>query len=340
MPPSYHPRLVNGPFDDPGLFVPFFFRKRALLFDLGDIHVLAPRDLLKLSHVFVTHTHMDHFIGFDMLLRLLLGRERQLHLFGPRGFLENVEGRLAGYTWNLVDHYQYRFSLRVTEVHPDQTHTRCYPCRNRFRPEGPTMSAPFDGHLLKEPDLTVSAEVLDHKIDCLGFRLCERFHINILKTGLEELDLPVGPWLRLFKEKLFEGADPGTPIEIPMEDSGPKKHRAIPLGRLREKISMITPGQVLCYISDAAGHAANVEKMVELARGADHLFIEASFLERDRTLAEKTAHLTAAGAGTIAQEAGVKRCTLFHFSPRYTDFPHLLQAEAARAAGPAVAFYP
>jgi len=86
---SFHPRLVNGPFDDPGLFIPFQFQNRAVIFDLGDINRLTPKDILKISHVFVSHTHMDHFIGFDRLLRLSLGREKNLALYGPPGFLEN-----------------------------------------------------------------------------------------------------------------------------------------------------------------------------------------------------------------------------------------------------------
>ena len=60
MRPSFTPRLINDPFSDPGLFVPFLFEKRALMFDLGDLHALSPRDLLKVTHVFVTHSHMDH----------------------------------------------------------------------------------------------------------------------------------------------------------------------------------------------------------------------------------------------------------------------------------------
>jgi ribonuclease Z len=62
---SFHPRLINDPFGDPGLFISFLYRRRALLFDLGDLHALAPRDMQKISHVIVTHAHMDHFIGFD-----------------------------------------------------------------------------------------------------------------------------------------------------------------------------------------------------------------------------------------------------------------------------------
>ncbi|MBW2643668.1 MAG: MBL fold metallo-hydrolase, partial [Deltaproteobacteria bacterium] len=97
MRPSFLPRLVNGPFDDPGLFIPFLLEKRAIIFDLGDIYSLSSRDILKISHVFISHTHMDHFLGFDRLLRLFLGREKHLYMYGPEGFLKNVEGKLAGY---------------------------------------------------------------------------------------------------------------------------------------------------------------------------------------------------------------------------------------------------
>jgi ribonuclease BN (tRNA processing enzyme) len=105
MRPSFLPRLVNGPFEDPGLFLPFLFEKRAILFDLGDIYSLSAKEILKASHVFITHTHMDHFIGFDRLLRLFLGRDQHLYLYGPEDFLKNVEGKLAGYSWDLVENY-------------------------------------------------------------------------------------------------------------------------------------------------------------------------------------------------------------------------------------------
>ena len=65
MRPVFHPRLVNRPFDDPGLFVPFLFDARALLFDCGENPALSSRDILKISHIFISHTHMDHFFGFD-----------------------------------------------------------------------------------------------------------------------------------------------------------------------------------------------------------------------------------------------------------------------------------
>ena len=54
-----------------------------MLFDLGLNYHLAPRKLLEITDVVVSHAHMDHFIGFDHLLRLRLRDDRPLRFFGP-----------------------------------------------------------------------------------------------------------------------------------------------------------------------------------------------------------------------------------------------------------------
>lgn len=330
MGPQFLPRLVNGPFDDPALFVPFRYQNRALLFDLGDISPLAARDLLKVSHIFVSHTHMDHFIGFDRVLRLLLGRDKDLHLFGPRGFLDNLSGKLAGYRWNLVGNYHNRFILHATELHADRAFYTRYPCRSGFRAEGGIQESPFDGTLLSEPALTVRAVHLHHGTPVLAFRLDERFHIHIIQTALERLQLTPGPWLSRFKDLLYEDADPRTLIDVPTSAHG-KKTATFSLEALKRTVTRFSAGQRLAYVTDAAGSPENRQRIIALAQGADHLFVEAAFSDLHREIALKKHHLTARQAGEIARCCRVKRYTLFHFSPRYSDCPDRLENEARQA---------
>lgn len=332
MKPCFHPRLIHDPFCDPGLFIPFRFQKRALMFDLGELCNFPPRELLKITHVFVTHTHMDHFIGFDTLLRILLGRGKTLHLFGPPGFFQSVEGKLAGYTWNLVHEYADEFALQVNETHPDKVLSKTYLCRNRFAPGGPILSKPFSGKLVEEPAFFVEASLLDHRIPCLGLSLTENFYINILKEGLKDLGLPVGPWLNLFKKAIYHEQDAQSEFVVRWKESGGTiREKVFILGDLMRKIAKISPGQKITYIADVVGSSANFEKMIELARGADHLFIEAAFLHNEKEVAAKKYHLTAKEAGEVAGKAGAKHLHLFHFSPRYRNRSADLEREAKEA---------
>ena len=115
----FEPRLVNDAFGDPALYVDFRDERRALLFDLGDISVLPPRKLMRLSHIFVTHTHMDHFSGFDHLLRVVLGRKAHVALFGGPEFVAQVEHKLRAYTWNVVHRHEVELVIDVHEIGAD-----------------------------------------------------------------------------------------------------------------------------------------------------------------------------------------------------------------------------
>ncbi len=332
MRPSFHPKLINDPFLDPGLFIPFLFEKRALLFDLGDLHALSSRDLLKVTHVFVTHTHMDHFVGFDTLLRIVLGREKEIHLFGPTDFLSHVEGKLASYTWNLVSEYPNNFGLRVTEIQKERMLTKTYSCQDRFRSERPPEVVPFSGILLKEPSFHVEGFLLDHRTPCIGLCLVENFYVNIDKEALRKMGLPVGPWLTRFKKALYEKRDSKSDFIVTWEEGGKLiREKAFILGDLADQIAKISPGQRIAYITDIIGSPENYKKVVQLAEGADHLFIEAAFLDRDRETAHKKYHLTAKEAGELAKKARVKQLTLFHFSPRYNQQEADIQKEALEA---------
>ncbi len=332
MKPIFHPQLVNDPFGDPALYVEFLFEKRALLFDLGDISPLATRRVLRLDHIFVSHTHMDHFVGFDRVLRLCLGREKVLHLWGPPGFIARVENKLGAYTWNLVENYETDFTLVVAELHADGP-APCsrFRCKAGFAREDLAPVAVADGVLLDEDTFRVRGAVLDHKIPCLAFALEEKFHINVWKNRLTELGLPTGPWLRELKAAVVRGQPDDTPFRAWWRENGTIQERVLTLGFLRDELLRVVDGQKLAYVVDVVFHQENARRIVNLARNADFLFIEATFLEEDAHLAAEKYHLTARQAGTLAAQAAVKRLIPFHFSARYPDRSEELEAEASEA---------
>ncbi len=329
----FNAALVNGPFDDPGVYLEMKYRRRALLFDLGELHALPPRNILKISHVCVSHTHVDHFIGFDHLVRICLGRDRTIKLFGPPGFINQIQGRLNAYTWNLIADYTNDFTLVVTEIHPEGWMKKVnFSCKNSFQAEGEADRETFPEMLIDERLFSVKGVFLDHKIPCLAFCAEEKQRINIRKDALQAMGLPVGPWLNDFKDRLAGNYPSDYPIRIRgKNEGGSGDEKQIPLGVLTERLVKITPGQKIAYVTDVLYSEANIAAIVALARNADILFIEAAFSHDDSDQALKKYHLTARQAGTIARQAGVKRMIPSHFSPKYTGFENILRSEAERA---------
>ncbi|HZV83180.1 MAG TPA: MBL fold metallo-hydrolase [Geobacteraceae bacterium] len=318
MTPQFHPVLVNGPFDDPGVYVDFLYERRALLFDLGDIRALSPRKILRITHVFISHTHIDHFIGFDHLLRLCLGREKRLHLYGPPGFTAQVEHRLASFTWNLVESYPTDFTVAATELHPDGRGIFAeFHCRRGFRREGERAEQLTGNIILDEETFRIRTAFLDHRTVCLAFALEEKCHVNIMKNRLLELGLPTGPWLSELKRAILREEADDMPFRVWWAGEAGEEERHFLLGELKSMIVQVVPGQKIAYVTDAVYTPANGAKIVDLARGADYLFIEATFLDAERERAAERYHLTALQAGLLARLAGVGRAMPFHFSPRY-----------------------
>src|SRR5262249_26401966 len=261
-------------FSDPALFIDFRFGRRALLFDLGDVTALSARELLRVTHAFVSHTHMDHFAGFDRLLRLCLHRTAPLHLVGPAGFLDQVEHKLRAYNWNLLDEDSLDFVLTAAEFTAGGVCGVCgFRAREAFRRRELALPPPAPGTLLDEAEFRIQNVGLHHRTPCPDLALQEKLRINGWREGLDLLELPVGPWLNEAKRAVRRGAPDDSRILI-------RQDRFVPLGVLKQHALRSAPGHRIAYVVDAAFHASNIASITEFARGADQLFIETAFLER------------------------------------------------------------
>ena len=112
--------LPNGSDGDSLVHVRLPQDGRSLLFDAGDPRHIPFRDVLRVDQLFVSHCHVDHFIGFDALVRARVCRDDRMTCHGPPGFIDRVASRLGGYDWNLTD--GNRFQLTAREVRDDHVH--------------------------------------------------------------------------------------------------------------------------------------------------------------------------------------------------------------------------
>jgi ribonuclease Z len=335
MNPSFSSFLVNDVFGDPGLYVEVRWSKRALLFDLGHNDGLGATRLLRANDIFISHTHVDHFIGFDTVLRVALGRGKTVRLFGPPGLINNVQGKLQGYTWNLVDGYP--LILNVQEFHPQEIRRALFRATDGFRrdelPSVPLKTEPATGQftVLNDPMFTINAVSLNHRIPSFAYSLEEPFHINVNKQKLHEADLPVGSWLKDVKQHIWQGRPDEFRFTATLYDEHHREERELILGEIKERFCTISRGQKIVYVVDARFDEENEAKIIALARGADVFYCESPFLEVDAEKARRRYHLTARQAGFMAHRAHVRDLVVFHFSPRYTGQGEALEREAMEA---------
>ncbi len=160
------------------------------------------------------------------------------------------------------------------------------------------------GTVAAAPPFRLVACRLDHGVDTLGWRVEEPAGRRMLPDRLEALGVRGPDVGRLQREGVVEVGGRRTTLE---------------------EVSVPRRGQVFAFIMDTAV----CDAVYALARDADLVVCEATFVDADADLARASGHLTAGQAAQIAREAGARRLVLTHFSQRYPD-EAVFVAEAAR----------
>ena len=152
------------------------------------------------------------------------------------------------------------------------------------------------GTIIEDDHLRVRAFPVTHRgADNFGFAFEEKPRPRMLPERLAALDVPVGPERR----RLLQGET------VVLPDG----RRIAP----DQVLGAAQPGSRLIVVGDAA----DADELLQEARAADALIIEATFLERDADRAAERSHLTAAQAARLARAADVRALYLTHLSSRY-----------------------
>jgi ribonuclease Z len=202
---------------------------------------------------------------------------------------------------------RYYHRLRRASIYHDRADVRGHPVTHTG--PGPSEVWRAEG---AGKGMTLSVMSLDHGVPTLGYRLEEQSGWTLQPDKLAAAGLR-GPMIKALQR---EGSLEVEGKTVRIEDVGVRR-----------------VGQVAAFVMDTR----LCDNAFELARGADMLICESTYLHEDADRAKDNGHLTAKQAARIAREAGAKLLVLTHFSRRYERTAPFLQEAREEFDGEVVA---
>ena len=140
----------------------------------------------RIQHILISHLHGDHFFGLVGLISTmrLMGRDKDLAIYGPKGLEEIIRMQLE------IGGTKLDFDIRFVELNGDeammiyedgQIEIHTFPLKHRI---------PTNGFLIREKPK--ERKLLSHKISGTGMRF---EHMHLLKKG-EDVCLEDGRYFR------------------------------------------------------------------------------------------------------------------------------------------------
>ena len=323
------PTFFAGLFDDPLLLIRVRPTGRALLFDCGKIHHLAKRVYTSIDTIFISHAHMDHFMGMDSVIRHSHASPRTIDIFGPPGLSSRMAHKFACYDWNLADTFWGNF--RVGEVGEGRIASTLY-----CGPEA--FAARFEGErtgeLYSNRHLTVSSTLCEHRIAVLAFRVDEGAAFVLDETRMAEMGVRKGGWLKTMEKLFHDGVMAGSPIRFAGGNGDVVEERLEPdAAALYQRIRKIERPASIGYVTDIGFSEENLEKLAGLVSGVTLLVCECAFLAAEQKKARLSRHLCTNDLNILLDRLRPRYVLPMHFSKTYQRGSAPLYQEIEPPAG-------
>ena len=311
-------RLVNGSAGDPVLFVDYPGGDNAILFDGGDNCSLTMKQLGDLEAVFITHHHVDHFIGLDRIMRANIDRDKTLHLFGPESTIQKVYDRIRSYEYPFFP-FQ-KIVVRVTELLAGRTRTALLECTKKFPPPE-IREQVWSGRVCYENEFVeVEAVTVEHTVPCWAYALCEKPGIHPDPEKIARGMLRSGTWVGEALRMLRAGQPGSTLLTI--------QGGTFTLDALAEGYFEHSTGARVAFVTDTRWSEALKPELAKLAKGAWRLYCDSFYARKEAKSAAQYRHMMAHQSAELAKLAKVDQLVLMHFATRYAGKYEALVDEA------------
>lgn len=222
----------------------------------------------RINHIFISHLHGDHFFGLPGLISTfrLLGREKELHIYGPKGIQEAITLLMKlGDSWTNYPLIFHELTSKRTAL------------------------------IFEDDRVTVHTLPLIHRVYTNGFLFFERPNqrtLNIDAVSQYKIDRSQFNNIKNGKNVVLNDGTLVDNRQLTFDPPEPKSY---------------------AFCSDTQYN----EALIPLIKNVTVLYHEATFLESEAHLCQRTKHTTAKQAATIALKAAVDNLILGHYSTRY-----------------------